>query len=145
MIYKFALFIFKENTYIFEDALYAVKTAKKAGYKKKIIKLCKDAGTYADYFDMTYDNLAYLMEVYDKAKNQFKASGEKPVIAYTNTAGKTNLVENPALTAINKLSGTMLTYYEKHNEVKRQAYFYKYIEDLNSKHIYRLHCFHSLL
>ena len=30
----------------------------------------------------------------------------------------------------------VLTYYEKHNEVKRQAYFYKYIEDLNSKHIY---------
>lgn len=86
---------------------------KKPGYKKKIIKLCKDAGTYAEYFDMTYDNLAYLMEIYDKAKNQFKASGEKPVIAYTNTAGKTNLVENPALTAINKLSGTMLTYYEK--------------------------------
>jgi phage terminase small subunit len=86
---------------------------KRAGYKKKIIRLCKDAGTYADYFEMTYDNLAYLLEVYDKAKNQFKASGEKPVIAYTNTAGKTNLVENPALTAINKLSATMLTYYEK--------------------------------
>ena len=89
------------------------KKMKKAGYKKKIIQLCKEAGTYADYFDMVYDNLAYLIEIYDKAKNQFKASGEKPVIAYTNTAGKTNLVENPALTAINKLSGTILTYYEK--------------------------------
>lgn len=86
---------------------------KKTGYKKKIIRLCKDAGTYADYFDMSYDNLAYLLEILDKAKNQFKASGEKPVIAYTNTAGKTNLTENPALTSINKLSATILTYYEK--------------------------------
>ena len=30
----------------------------------------------------------------------------------------------------------VLTYYEKRNEVKRQVYFYKYIEELNSKHTY---------
>lgn len=86
---------------------------KKAGYKKKIIKLCKAAGTYADYFDMAYDEIAYLLELRDKARAQFVASGEKPVVIQTNTKGAKNLVENPALTSINKLSGTILTYYEK--------------------------------
>lgn len=86
---------------------------KKAGYKKKIIKLCKAAGTYADYFEMAYDDVAYLLEIRDKARTQFIASGEKPVVIQTNTKGAKNLVENPALTSINKLSGTILTYYEK--------------------------------
>ena len=86
---------------------------KKAGYKKKIIKLCKEAGTYADYFEMASDDIAYLLEVRDKARQQFIASGEKPVVIQTNTKGAKNLVENPALTSINKLSGTILTYYEK--------------------------------
>lgn len=86
---------------------------KKTGYKKKIIQLCKDAGTYADYFDMAYEDVAYLLEVRDKAKAQFIASGAHPVVIQTNTRGAENLVENPALTSINKLSNTILTYYEK--------------------------------
>lgn len=86
---------------------------KKAGYKKKIIELCKQAGTYADYFEMDYDDLAYLLEVRDKARTQFIASGEKPVVIQTNTKGAKNLIENPALTSINKLSRTILIYYEK--------------------------------
>ena len=30
----------------------------------------------------------------------------------------------------------VLTYYEKQNDVKRQTHYYKYIEDLNSRHVY---------
>ena len=30
----------------------------------------------------------------------------------------------------------VLTYYEKHNDVKRQVYYYKYIDELNSRHTY---------
>jgi len=30
----------------------------------------------------------------------------------------------------------VLTYYEKHNDVKRQVHYYKYIDELNSQHIY---------
>ena len=30
----------------------------------------------------------------------------------------------------------VLTYYEKHNEVKRLLHYYKYIDELNSKHVY---------
>ena len=30
----------------------------------------------------------------------------------------------------------VLTYYEKHNDVKRQVYYYKYIDELNSQHTY---------
>ncbi len=86
---------------------------KKSGYKKKIIKLCKDAGTYAEYFDFAYDDLAYLLEVRDKAKTQFVASGEKPVVIRTNTKGAKNLEKNPALCSINELSTTILNYYEK--------------------------------
>ena len=78
-----------------------------------IIKLCKDAGTYAEYFDMAYDDVAYLLEIRDKAKRQFEASGHNPVVMRTNTKGAKNLEENPALTSINKLSGMILTYYEK--------------------------------
>lgn len=84
---------------------------KKAGYKKKIIQMCKDAGTYAPYFDMTIEKLAYILEIIDDATRQYKASGGNPVIAHTNRAKERNLVKNPALVVINELSATALTYW----------------------------------
>lgn len=84
---------------------------KKAGYKKKIIKMCQDAGTYAPYFDMTIEKLAYILEIIDDATRQYKASGGNPVIAHTNKAKERNLVKNPALVVINELSSTALAYW----------------------------------
>ncbi len=84
---------------------------KKAGYKKKIIQMCKDAGTYAPYFDMTIEKLAYILEIIDDATRQYKASGGNPVIAHTNRAKERNLVKNPALVVINELSATALSYW----------------------------------
>ena len=80
---------------------------KKAGYKKKIIKMCQEAGTYAPYFDMTIDKLAYILEVIDDATRQYKASGGHPVIAHVNRAKE----KNPALVVINELSATALSYW----------------------------------
>lgn len=84
---------------------------KKAGYKKKIIKMCQEAGTYAPYFDMTIDKLAYILEVMDDATRQYKASGGHPVIAHVNRAKEKNLIKNPALVVINELSATALSYW----------------------------------
>lgn len=84
---------------------------KKAGYKKRITQMCKDAGTYAPYFDMTIDKLAKILEIIDDAERQYKASGGNPVIAHTNKAKQTNLVKNPALVVMNELSATALAYW----------------------------------
>lgn len=84
---------------------------KKAGYKKKIIQMCRDAGTYAPYFDMTIEKLAYILEIIDDATRQYKASGGNPVIVHTNKAKERNLVKNPALVVINELSATALSYW----------------------------------
>ena len=86
---------------------------KAAGYKKRIIQRCKDAGTYAPFYDDTYDKLAYLLELYDKAKAQFKESGERPIVLKTNSAGKKYLDENPAMANVRKLSAEILTHYDK--------------------------------
>ena len=73
--------------------------------------MCRDAGTYAPYFDMTIEKLAYILEIIDDATRQYKASGGNPVIVHTNKAKERNLVKNPALVVINELSATALSYW----------------------------------
>lgn len=72
-------------------------------WKKKIVKCCKEAGTYRKCFDMAIDNLADAMEKRDNAQAEFVRTGSRIVIPHTNKNGSTNLEQNPILRMINDL------------------------------------------
>ena len=85
--------------------------AKRGLWKRKIIEACKEAGTYEPYYANIIETLAVIMEIRDAAAKQYKESGGEPVIKYTNKRGFENLVENPALTIINKQNQQALAYW----------------------------------
>lgn len=80
-------------------------------WKTKIRSLCKKAGTYEVYFDQTIDGLSQLLEKRDQAQDAYVASGEQPVVEYTNKAGATNYVKNPSLILWNDLNTAALAYW----------------------------------
>lgn len=85
---------------------------KRGSYKKKIIAQMQEAGTYKPCFDMTIDDLAFILETRDDAKKQYKASGNNPIIAeYKSRAKEKSLAKNPALIMINELTKTALEYW----------------------------------
>lgn len=84
---------------------------KKAWWKRKIREACDEAGTYRPFFELTIANLAELMEIRDRAMEQYQASGANPVVTHTNKAKEKNLVKNPALVMYNELNQTALAYW----------------------------------
>lgn len=85
---------------------------KRTGYKKKIIKMMQEAGTYQPYYDAPIEDLAFILEARDDAKRQYKASGSNPIIAeYKSRAKEKSLTKNPALGIINDLSKTALEFW----------------------------------
>lgn len=84
---------------------------KKAAWKRKIKKACKDAGTYEPYFDCVIDTLAGIMESRDDAAEKYDATGRQSVVMHTNKAGATNVVKNPALVVVDDLNKTALAYW----------------------------------
>ena len=80
-------------------------------WKTKIRSLCKKAGTYEPYFDQTIDSLAQLLEKRDHAQTKYEETGSEPVVEYTNKAGATNMVKNPALIIWNDLNSSALAYW----------------------------------
>lgn len=85
--------------------------AKKKTWIRKIRQACQDAGTYRPHFDIVIGTLASIMEMRDKALEQYEASGSNPVIVHTNKAKERNLVKNPALVAVDDLNKTALAYW----------------------------------
>lgn len=85
--------------------------AKKKTWADKIRKACKDAGTYRPFFGLAINQLAEIMEIRDKAKEQFEESGGNPVVMHTNKAGHKNIVKNPALVVINECNQQALAYW----------------------------------
>ena len=85
--------------------------AKKKTWVRKIRQACKEAGTYRPYFDITINTLGDILEMRDRAMEQYIASGGNPVVVHTNKAGKANLAKNPALIAYDDLNKTALTYW----------------------------------
>ena len=83
----------------------------KTEWVKKIKKACTDAGTYRPYFNLLIEELAQILEIRDIAQEQFAENGNTPVIEHTNKAGHTNLVRNPALTAITEQNQLAITYW----------------------------------
>lgn len=84
---------------------------KKNAWKKKIREACREAGTYRPHFDIVIATLADIMEMRDKALEQYAASGSNPVVVHTNKAKERNLVKNPALVAVDDLNKTALAYW----------------------------------
>ena len=82
-------------------------------WKAKIIKACKAAGTYKEYFDPVVITLAEILDKRDAAQKEFIESGARIMIEYTNKAGATNYVQNPPIRLINDLNRDALTYWKE--------------------------------
>ena len=80
-------------------------------WKRKIKAASRKAGTYKPYFDSVIDTLAGVMELRDKAQDQFEMSGGQTLIQYTNKAGATNMIKNPALIVIMDCNAQALAYW----------------------------------
>lgn len=83
----------------------------KQEWEIKIRKACIDAGAYKPFFDTVIQELAQIMEIRDDAMKQYQASGNSPVIKYTNKGGYTNLKKNPALVVVNEETQQALAYW----------------------------------
>ena len=82
-------------------------------WKAKIVKACKAAGTYKEYFDPVVSTLAEILDKRDAAQKEFIESGARIIIKYTNKAGATNYVQNPLIRLINDLNRDALTYWKE--------------------------------
>lgn len=82
-------------------------------WKAKIVKACKAAGTYKEYFEPVVNTLADILDKRDAAQQEFIESGSRMMIEYTNKAGATNYVQNPLIKLINDFNRDALTYWKE--------------------------------
>lgn len=80
-------------------------------WKQVITDNCKAVGTYKEAFDPTIDTLASVLAQRDKTKAEFRKSGGKSVMEYTNKNGSTNLIKNPLLVLWDDLNKSALSYW----------------------------------
>lgn len=85
----------------------------KEKWRNRILKSCKEAGTYEPAFDDVIDTLAGILETRDEAEKQFRKMNSQPVVQHTNKGGNTNLVKNPALVVINEMNGQALMFWKE--------------------------------
>ena len=64
-------------------------------------------------YDSAVETLAAILEQRDKTAKEFKASGGKSVIEYTNKGGSTNLTKNPLLVLWDDLNKSALAYWRE--------------------------------
>ena len=80
----------------------------KAKWKKKIIKQCREIGTYQDAYLPAIETLAGILEQRDKTHAEFTKSGGKSVVTYINKFGAENMVKNPLLVMWDDLNKSAL-------------------------------------
>lgn len=80
-------------------------------WRETITDKCKEVGTYKPAFDPVIASLASILAQRDKTKKEFKDSGGKSVLEYTNKNGSTNLVKNPLLVLWDDLNKSALAYW----------------------------------
>lgn len=83
----------------------------KAGWKNRITKACRDAGTYQPCFSDPIDTLAWILAQRDDVIRQFEESGGDAMVEHTNKGGATNMEQNPCIRLINDLNRDALTYW----------------------------------
>ena len=86
---------------------------KKATWKSRIRKACREAGTYQPAFEMAIDALAGILENRDHAQKMFQESGGETVVEYTNKNGSTNMVKNPAMVVVMDCNAQALAYWRE--------------------------------
>jgi len=87
------------------------KTAK--GWAGVIREACRAAGTYQPYFEEPIQALGEILAKRDAAARQYRETGEKPVVVYTNKGGAANPVKNPMLVLWLDLQSAALSYYKE--------------------------------
>ena len=85
----------------------------KSRYKKLILDQLLALGIYEKSYDGAIESLAAILEQRDKTFKEFKASGGKSVIEYTNKGGSTNMTKNPLLGMWDELNKTALAYWRE--------------------------------
>lgn len=79
----------------------------------RIIKSCKEAGTFQPHFIDVIETLAGILETRDAAQEAFDNSGRQPVVRHINKGGHENIIKNPALVVINECNSQALTYWKE--------------------------------
>lgn len=85
----------------------------KSKWKVLIMQQVTALGTYKDSYLSVVESLAEILEQRDKTYKEFKASGGKSVIEYTNKGGSTNMTKNPLLGMWDELNKTALAYWRE--------------------------------
>lgn len=80
-------------------------------WREVIIDQCTAVGTYKAAFDPVIDTLASVLAQRDKTKAEFRKSGGKSVVEYTNKNGSTNQIKNPLLILWDDLNKSALSYW----------------------------------
>lgn len=66
-----------------------------------------------DAYNSAVETLASILEQRDKTAKEFKDSGGKSVIEYTNKGGSTNMTKNPLLVLWDDLNKSALAYWRE--------------------------------
>ena len=85
----------------------------KTKWKNLIIKQLTALGLQNDAYESTVESLAAILEQRDKTFAEFRKSGGKSVIEYTNKGGSTNMTKNPLLVLWDDLNKTALAYWRE--------------------------------
>lgn len=85
----------------------------KTKWKNLINKQLTALGLQNDAYESTVESLAAILEQRDKTFAEFRKSGGKSVIEYTNKGGSTNMTKNPLLVLWDDLNKTALAYWRE--------------------------------
>lgn len=78
--------------------------------KKDLVKKMKLVGTYDKSFNEIIELTSKLLEDYQNTLIEFKKSGSKIIVPFTNKNGSENLSKNPLYLAIEKLRSDVILY-----------------------------------
>lgn len=85
----------------------------KTKWKNLINKQLSALGLRNEAYESAVESLAMILEQRDKTYKEFKKSGGKSVVEYTNKAGATNTTKNPLLVMWDELNKTALAYWRE--------------------------------
>ena len=85
----------------------------KTKWKNLIKKQLAALGLQNDAYESTVESLAAILAQRDKTFAEFRKSGGKSVIEYTNKGGSTNMTKNPLLVLWDDLNKTALAYWRE--------------------------------
>ena len=85
----------------------------KSNWKNLINKQMAALGVQNSAYNSAIETLAGILEQRDKTFKEFKDSGGKSVIEYTNKGGSTNMTKNPLLVLWDDLNKSALAYWRE--------------------------------